>query len=51
MKLQESQKLHHRIIQKQMNKFLEKKYISQELKQKIIDNLRYKEDQYNNNII
>ena len=44
MKLQESQKLHHRIIQKQMKKCLEKKYISQELKQKIIDNLRYKED-------
>ena len=34
-----------------MKEILTEKYISPELRQKIIDDLRLKEDQYNNNII
>ena len=45
IKLQEGQKLHHRIIQKKNEEErLREKYISPELREKIIDDLRLKED-------
>ena len=45
IKLQESQKLHHRIIEKQINKrMLRENYIPPERRQKIIDDLILKEE-------
>ena len=40
IRLQESQRIHHRIIQKQMKKKYREIYIPPELKHKIIDDLR-----------
>ena len=43
IKLQESQKLHHKEVQKKMKKKYVEKIISPELRQKVIDDLRLKE--------
>ena len=44
IRLENAQKLYHRIIQKQMKKKYSEKNVSPELRQKIIDNLRLKEE-------
>ena len=44
IRLENAQKLYHRIIQKQMKKKHSEKNVSPELRQKIIDNLRLKEE-------
>ena len=47
IRLENVQKLYHRIIQKQMKTKYSEKNVSPELRQKIIDNLRLKEDNIN----
>ena len=44
IRLENAQKLYNRIIQKQMKKKYSEKNVSPELRQKIIDNLRLKEE-------
>ena len=46
IKLQESQKLHQRIIEANEEEILKERYRSPELRYKIIDDLRLKEEDY-----